>query len=293
MLVRWLSGKRTDGDPIRDEAPVRQLMPYLMPTRNESVVYFEQVVDLSRTLPFLGQLGPSPDQSVTAAAALSGKQVNLFHLILAAVVRILCERPQLNRFVVGSRLYQRRHIELSFAIKKERSDRGELTTTKLRFTPEDSLSQIAEKCRAAVEGRRSGPPSQSEREVALITRLPGFLIRLLLYFQRLLDGWNLLPAALIEPDPLYASMFLANLGSIGLESAYHHLYEYGTVSLFLVVGRMEPKTGAPAAPETTDAAQQVRFKFSFDERITDGYYCARSLERFRVLVEDPASWARL
>lgn len=289
MLVRWLSGKRPDGDPIRDETPVRQLMPYLMPTRNESVVYFEQVVDLSRALPFL--------EGAAGAGAGGAAKVNLFHLILAAVVKILVERPQLNRFVVGNRLYQRRHIELSFAIKKERSDRGELTTTKLRFAPDDSLSQIAEKCRATVEGRKSGPPTQADREVAIITRLPRFLIRFVLFLQRLLDRWNLLPAALIEPDPLYASMFLANLGSIGLESAYHHLYEYGTVSLFLVIGRTEPRSGPPSALASDGSAgsndKQVRLKFSFDERITDGYYCARSLERFRALVEDPAGWARL
>jgi hypothetical protein len=83
----------------------------------------------------------------------------------------------------------------------------------------------------------------------------------------------------VEPDPLFASMFVANLGSVGLDAAYHHLYEYGTIGAFCAIGRYEADAGG--RPWTT-------VRFTLDERIADGLYGARSLELFRSLVEDPA-----
>ena len=48
----------------------------------------------------------------------------------------------------------------------------------------------------------------------------------------LANAWRLLPRAFVEGDPFFASAFVTNLGSVGLDSAYHHLYEYGTIPIF-------------------------------------------------------------
>ena len=37
-------------------------------------------------------------------------------------------------------------------------------------------------------------------------------------------------------DPLYASAFVANMGSLGLDAPFHHLYEYGGISIFAGFG---------------------------------------------------------
>ena len=59
-------------------------------------------------------------------------------------------------------------------------------------------------------------------------RLPGPLIRLPLAIARLADYFGLLPRKMIDADPLYASVFIANLGSINYPAGFHHLWEYGT-----------------------------------------------------------------
>lgn len=283
---------RTDGRALPGLSPLRQMMPYLLRGRNESCVYFEQDLDLTQTLRLVEQLNADGTQP----------PIHLFHVILCAIVRTFAQRPQLNRFVCGGKIYQRDHISLSFAIKKEKSDAGVLTTTKLRFSPEDTLQQVAARVHEAVLFGRGPRPSRADQETALVTRLPGPLLRFLMWIQRSLDAWNLLPSALSEPDPLYASMFLANLGSIGLHSAYHHLFEYGTVSFFATVGKVHkkaliksvpsdpqnsPQPGDAPSPEQLVIRDVVNLKYTFDERITDGYYCARSLDLFQQMVESP------
>jgi pyruvate/2-oxoglutarate dehydrogenase complex dihydrolipoamide acyltransferase (E2) component len=256
------------------------MMPYILRSRNESCVYFEQKLDLTETLPYLHAL----NQRLGRTAE---HEINLFHLILAAAARVFQERPDLNRFVSGGKLYQRRHIELSFALKKVRSDKGALTTTKLRYTGDESIADVADRTQQAISVGRSNKPNQSDKEMALLTRLPGPLLRLIMWLQRGLDAWNLLPKVLTEPDPLYASLFLANLGSIGIDSAYHHLFEYGSISFFAVIGRIGK---LPFVDENGELQTRpgVSIKYTFDERITDGYYCARSLDLLAEYIEHPS-----
>jgi len=95
---------------------------------------------------------------------------------------------------------------------------------------------------------------------------------------RAVDALGLLPRWLTDEDPLYTSLFVAHLGSVGLEAAYHHLWEYGTCSIFATIGRLRRRTGGK---------RFVEIKYSFDERIEDGYYAARSLQEVRQRLEDP------
>ena len=139
---------RPDGFLVDQLPPMRRMMPYILRTRNESCVYFEQKLDLSEALPYLSELSAELGEG-------QGGEINLFHLILAAAARVFRERPDLNRFVSGGNIYQRRHIELSFALKKERSDKGALTTTKLRFSGEESVREVASMTRSAITVGRS------------------------------------------------------------------------------------------------------------------------------------------
>ncbi len=269
--------RRPEGTYLRDVHPLRKLMPHLMPGRNESIVYFEQELRVGKALAWLD-----------ARNARGGPKLTFFHLVLAGVVRALAERPQMNRFVVGRRLYQRDAIELSFAVKKRMADDAPLTTVKIRFVPGDGVDNDAGRVDEAIGVGRGEAQTSSEKEVALVTKLPGFLVRLAFWLQRTLDGLNLLPAAMIRPDPMYASMFLANLGSVGLDAPFHHLYEYGTIPLFGVIGRIQ-KAPVVTAEGTLAVDDVVRLRWSFDERIADGFYCARSLDLFKAWLEDPST----
>src|SRR5579862_1108925 len=126
---------RPDGTFVKRAPTLRRLMPFLIPTRNEAVVYFEQQIEVGAANAFLARLNESraPERRVT-----------LFQLVLFGMARTIARRPLLNRFIVGRRIYERREISLSFAVKKELSDSGGLTTVKVAVDPNGTLEQALE-----------------------------------------------------------------------------------------------------------------------------------------------------
>jgi hypothetical protein len=268
---------RPDGTFVERAPTLRRLMPFLMPTRNEAAVYFEQLIEVAPAMELL--------ERMNADRPAEGR-VTLFQLLLVAMARTLALRPVLNRFIVGRRLYQRKRIELSFAVKKEKSDAGGLTTVKVAVDPRESLEATLERIGQHVGEGRGARKLASEKEMDLVTLLPRALVRFVMAVQRLLDYWNVLPPSIIRADPLYASAVLANLGSVGLDSAYHHLFEYGTAPIFVTMGRIK-KAVVPGEGDLPVVRDVVSLKYSLDERIADGVYCARSLELLKGMLEAP------
>jgi hypothetical protein len=266
---------RPDGTRLRKLDPMRRMLPMLMPTRNEAVVYYEQIVDASALVPFLERWN-----------AGDGPRLTPLHLVVASLGRVLAARPALDRFVAGRRLWQRKIPSVAFAAKKEFNDRAPLKTVKLPVVAGETLSATASRIREAVGTSRTRDDRPVDKELSLLGRLPDFVLSPIIRLARRLDRWNMLPNALIKDDPLFSSVFVANLGSLGLDRAYHHLYEHGTVSLFCVIGTLEPRVlvvdGAPVVRPT------LRLRFTLDERICDGYYAAQSLELLRADLEDPS-----
>ncbi len=265
--------RRPDGERVRDVPPIRAVMAYLMRGRNESIVLHDSLYDIGRTRVWLKAYNRSHPEHAT-----------LFHLFAWACARALHERPELNRFVSGGRLYQRNEVSFSFAVKPEWHDRAALVTVKLVVPRDEPFPAFVRRMSAAVDEARTRPRAV-DREVALVMRLPGVLVRLGVALVRLLDAWNLLPGFFMRNDPLYASLFLANLGSAGISDAYHHLYEYGTVSIF---GALSAPARVPVALDGAIVSREaVRVRWTFDERIHDAFYAARSLRVAQRIIEDP------
>jgi len=269
--------RRSDGRLAR-VAPYRRMMPFLMPGRNESAVYFEQTLDLSRTGPWLEAWNRTDRGHAT-----------LFHLVLHALATVLRDRPQLNRFVVGRRIFDRKDVEISFAAKKAFRDDAPLATVKRRFDPaEDFAAMVADLGREVVEAK-SDKKSQVDKELSVFLRLPGIVLAAAVRLLHFLDRLGLAPRSLTDSDPMYASAFVANLGSLKLEAAYHHLYEHGNCPLFVTIGRIaprpfvEPGAGVELRPSAV-------LKYTYDERVEDGFYAAQALALLQQRLEDPASW---
>jgi pyruvate/2-oxoglutarate dehydrogenase complex dihydrolipoamide acyltransferase (E2) component len=268
--------RRPDGVLVRDENNVRRMMPYLMRGRNESAVYHEQNCDLTKTRPWLRAFNRShPDAPAT-----------LFHLLLYCFARAIRERPGLNRFIAGGRIYQRNHVEMSFAAKKVMDPDAPLVTVKMRMDEDEPFAEVVKRVASTIEDARSDRVSAVDKELKLALALPGVMVRGVMAALRGLDNVNLLPGAMIEHDPMYASAFLANLGSVGLDNTFHHLYEYGTISLFGAIGttRKAVVVGRDGKPFVRDA---VKVRWTLDERINDGLYSATGLKIAQQIIEDP------
>lgn len=271
---------RPDGGLIRDEAPSRLIMPYLMHGRNESIVLHEALYDLTATRPWLRAFN----------RAKPARPATLFHLFLWACGHTAHHRTGMNRFVSGGRLYQRHGVWLSFAAKREFSREAPLVPVKLAFAdPKTPFREFVLQVTQEIEHGRTTDDRPVDREMLLSTRLPHALLRVLAALYRTADRLNLLPAGFIEMDPMYATVFVANLGSLGLDRTWHHLYEHGTCSLFAVLGKQSKSlfVDAKGQPAVRDG---LAVRWSFDERITDAHYCAWSLDMVRRIVEEPAAY---
>lgn len=256
-------------------------MPFIMPSRTEALIHFEQRLELGACLDWLARWN---DNSV---AGKRRQPLTLLHVVVAALVRTMHERPRMNRFVAGRRLWQRHEIAISLSvIKAHGDDDAKLSVVKQHFDPEEGLIATRARIEEATANGRAARKSASESEVALLTRLPPPVIAALVRLQRLADRWNLLPAALIHNDPLYASAMVSNLGSIGLDACWHHLYEHGTLSVFMTIGKLGPQPFA--RPDgRLDVGPGVTLRYAWDDRVADGHYAARSLALFQSLAEQP------
>ena len=131
---------------------------------------------------------------------------------------------------------------------------------------------------ARLSSQRAGKATRADKEMSLMLRLPSPVVHVALRLARMADYFGLLPRAMIEADPLFTSLFIANLGSIGYPAGFHHLWEHGTCSLFGVMGRIE--VGA-------SGRRKIRVAWTYDERIEDGLYSYHTLEGIRERIEHP------
>jgi len=264
-------GMRADSTLVRDISTTRRFMPYLSTRRNSSLVYYTTEIEVGPALRFLEEQNRDRPKE---------RQVTLFHLYLRSVAAALYERPAVNRFVAGGKIWQREDVFITLSAKEQLVDGAPVVTIKRHFRSDEGLLQMVDSLRDQLAARRSGRLSQADKEVNVVAFLPGFLVRAGLALLRMADYLGLLPASMIESDPMFSSIFVANLGSVGLDAGYHHLWEYGTCSLFAVLGRIH---------ERPDGGASVRVKYSYDERIADGMYAAITLASVKERLEKPQS----
>lgn len=268
---------RFDGKRARGIPNYRRIMPLLMKRRNESVVYFKQTVDLEETQRWIDDFNTRSEARIT-----------VFHIVLAALAKTLHERPRLNRFISGRHLYQRDGVWMSFAAKKGMNDDAPLSVIRREFPKDESFSDFVESLRTDIQVARSDHQSKVDKELKLAFKFPTPIVGMGVRVIEALDRWNLAPRGLIGDDPMYSSAFVANLGSIKIDAAYHHLYEHGNNPIFVTIGKVEKRP--MVIDDQVLARLSVELKYSYDERIEDGFYCAQSIGIVEDLVANPASW---
>ncbi len=263
-------GRRADATPVRELSTMRRFMPYVSPRRSDSLFYMMQQIEVEAALEYLekrNRVRP-PDRPIT-----------LFHLFLRSCGHALHLRPGVNRFVKAGRLWQRDGEWITFSAKREIKDGAPMLTIKRRFRPTgESLDEMVDAIYAQLDAGRSGRKTTSDKEMGLLLRLPGPAIRVALWLARIGDRLGVLPRSMIDSDPLFTSLFIANLGSIDYPAGFHHLWEYGTASLFGVMGRIE------RGPE---GRRRIGVAWTYDERIEDGLYSYHTLEGIRERLEHP------
>lgn len=274
--------RRSDATYVEDLPPLRRIVPYLMRTRTESAVYFPQRIEVDDLLAWLEE---------TNAGREPQDRITLFHVLVTAIARAIRLRPELNRFIVGRRTYQHDEITISFIVKIAMRDDAPETEVRLVFTGTETVEEVRDRVEAAVQHKRSEQTGGDDRLVEFFARWPRPALNAIARTIGALDYHNALPRALRESIPLYTSVYLVNVGSIGIAPPFHHLYEHGSASVFVAIGQV---TRQPVVAEdgTIVARSCLDAVYTLDERASDGFYFARAAEVFRRLVSRPALLAR-
>jgi pyruvate/2-oxoglutarate dehydrogenase complex dihydrolipoamide acyltransferase (E2) component len=270
--------KRPDGRLVKDIEPMQQIMPYVMKTRSDSMNMYEDTFDCA------------PIDAYIKEKAEQGIELNYMHIVIAALVRLIALRPQLNRFVMNGRIYARPKIWVSFIVHPTLSDGSTGTSIKLCFEGTETIFEIAEKVTEAVKKettQRVGENGTDKLLRTLMKKIPGPFIKFTVNTLMWMDKHNMLPKAIIELSPFHTSIFVTNLKSLGINHVFHHVYNFGTTGLFYAMGKEKV---VPAIERKEIVAQKhMGFGFVSDERFCDGLYFAMSLRQLRKIMKNPAA----
>ena len=253
-------------------------MPYLYPNRADNEAFISEAIDLENIDRYLAEKN---------AALPDGEEpYKLFYLLLAALVKTITLRPKMNRFIKGGRVYQRDKLSLAFDVKKQFQDDAHEALAFIEFDETTTIDDVRRKLAAEIHACRSDKVDNSTAGMEMLGRLPRPVLRLVMWVLHRLDYYGRVPYSLVKADPNYATCFVTNLGSIGLKAGYHHLSNWGTNSIFIVIGEksLQPHWEADG---TVTMHETLQLGLTLDERIADGYYYSRTVKLLKYLLHNP------
>ena len=269
-------GDRRDGRLLRELDSLHFITGIIYPNRCDNEAYISERIDLTAINAYLARKNETETDF----------PYTMFHLIVAALLKTITLRPKLNRFIVNSNFYQRNEISAAFVVKKQFSDKGAEALAFLHSKEDFTVEDVHEYIRSQVQECRSEKVDSSTENMDILNKLPRWLGKTAVKFIMFLDKHGWVPKDMVATDPYYSSVVLSNLGSIKLKCGYHHLTNWGTCSLFFIIGEknMSPffdVNGHVIMKETLDLGLTI------DERLADGYYYSKSVRLLKYLLEHP------
>lgn len=269
-------GDRRDGVLLKKLDPMHAIVPYLYVNRTDNEAFISERIDLEAINRFLAEKNKDNPE----------EPYKLFHIILAVIVKVLTLRPQMNRFVKGYRLYQRKFMALAFTIKKQFKDDSDEALAFINFDEDTTLDVVKDKVYAEIKSCRSDKADLTTANMDMFTKIPRFLLRIAMWVIRKLDFYGRVPYGLIAKDPNHASCYVTNLGSIKLKAGYHHLSNWGTNSIFVIIGEKK-KTPVYDEEGNMQMKETIDIGLTLDERIADGYYYSKTVKLIKYLMQNP------
>ncbi len=261
---------RSDGYKLRSADPFYEMIPYIMKQRNDAVNYVSLQIDRDAVQNYVNDC--------------KKRGINMKHMsvVIAAYLRLVSQNPYLNRFVVNKKIYARNHFCVTFVALKGDTE----TVIKLYFNLDDDIFEVNRK---VTEGIEKNQDVQEENSMDIILKkimqipfLVGSTVALLKWW----DKHFSLPFKLVDASPFHSSLFITNLASIRLDAVYHHIYNFGTTSIFIAMGKTKEKLEKASQGEIKQS-KYIPLKISTDERIASGYYFAKCFREFNRYIKNP------
>lgn len=273
-------GDRRDASLVRGLDSMHAFFPLMMPNRADNEAFIQELIDLTAIEAYLEKKNAgNPEHKYT-----------FFHVILAALSRTVQMRPRMNRFLIGGRYYDRDNITFSLIAKKAFSDTGDESIVILKYDTDSekpAIDVLHDKLCAFVYSMRTTDKVDNTTDILdTMAKAPQWLRQLMMDALRSLDKHGKMPKDIAREDPYNSTVFISNLGSIKLNAGYHHLSNWGTNSVFVVVGE---KHMQPFYDEQGNAVVKpaLALGITLDERIGDGYYFSKTVRLLKKLLSEP------
>lgn len=255
---RW--GDRRDGRRVRGIHAMQYMIPFFMKERSDAQNHFQDELDITNI-----------EKYIHEKREAGYTEMGFLHVFIAAYVRAISQRPAINRFLSGQRVYARPDVVAVMPVKKEMSIESPDTEIKVHFDQRDTAVQVYEKFQAVYKDA-IGKENSFDKVAGLLTKIPRLLLRFFVSVLHFLDYFDLMPKSLLEVSPFHGSVIITSMGSLGINAIYHHLYNFGNLPVFLSYGKKYTKTVLEDG--VAEKRHYITFRAVVDERICDGYYYA-------------------
>ncbi len=269
-------GDRHDAHKVRTLPPMQYVAVSVMKKRNDAQNFFQSSIDWACVEDYIHQKREN---------GMPG--FGFMHLLVAAYVRTVSQKPAINRYISGLKIFARHEIVLSMMVKKELKLNAQETAIKVRFSPSDTAEDVYRKMEAEIEKAcQAGDTTALDSTARIVNHLPALLLRGFVSLMQLFDFFGIMPKAIEEASPFHASVFVSNLGSLGIPPIYHHLYVFGNTPVFITFG-MKRKELALSDDGTVHEQTKIDYTVVTDERITDGHYLASAFKMLEKIIKTP------
>ena len=269
-------GDRKDGRLIRSLPAFSRFIPYIMPSRNDATNLYEESMEVSDV-----------DRRLRRLRVEGYKGIGILHFMIAAYIRLVSMLPGLNRFVVGRRIYAANDIVVVMTVKRALAIDATETTIKVHFDPTDTIFDVYRKLNEKIDEIKATDEHNNTEDVAeALSRLPRIILRLAIRILRMMDYFGWIPESLTEASPFHGSMIITDLGSLRIKPVYHHIYNFGTLPVFIAFGAKHHVYELDRHGNMVDK-KYVDCKFSLDERTVDGHYYAQAFQALRYIFQHP------
>ena len=263
-----------EGRRIKSLPPMNVVGVYFMPNRNGASNQFSTKIDITETEKFLHEKRRNGFPGL-----------GLMHVLLTAYVHTVAAYPGINRFIRGQKIFARNNIEMCLTIKKDMSLDAQETVVKIPASPDATIEDVYNALSATVEENRcEGDGNGMDFAARLLTYIPSVFLKFVIWFLKFLDYFGLLPRFITKISPFHSSMFITNLGSLGIPPVFHHLYDFGNIPIFISMG-MKRTEYVTLKDGSTEKRKFIDVTIVCDERICDGHYYATAFKTLKKLSE--------
>lgn len=271
---RW--GDRYDGRRLRSLDAFSRVSPYIMVTRNTSSNHFMDTIDIDEIERYIRH--KRNDDGLVG--------FGIMHVLIAAYVRSLSQKPAVNRFIAGQKIYARNSVQINLTVKREM--RSDALETVIKISPEldATATEVYELIKKEIDLSKNNNQSDFDKTAKILDYIPGLLLKFAVWFLKTLDYFGLLPKKLEKLSPFHGSMFITSMGSLGVLPIFHHLYDFGNVPVFCSFGAKQKRNELQADGSIIER-RYITVMWVMDERICDGFYYSTAMKYIKGVLRNP------